>query len=107
MKGKVGLGLLVAGLAIATLFAEEKAPAPADAAASLERRIAELERENRELKAKVKDLEALLPIQRMLLNPGKLPPIIDLDPLQKEQAPKGSVPRQFNGETFYVVPLQK
>jgi len=96
--------MIVAGLLMTSMHAEEKAPAPADTTADLQRRIAELERENLKLKAKVEELESLLPIQRMLQE-SKTPPIVNLAP-PKDQVPDNWVPRPFNGVTYYVVPLK-
>ena len=67
----------------------------------LGRRSAELEVENRQLKARIRELEARRPVVEVPPGRGDKP-----RNLAEPGVPRHWVPREFNGETFYLIPLK-
>jgi outer membrane murein-binding lipoprotein Lpp len=102
---------------------KDTGPQPAsredDRVAQLERRVEELSRDNARLKQerdaalarrqaaerRVKDLERRIDRPQVRIVPAPLPPL-QLQPMP-ERVPENWSPRQFNGITYYVIPLQQ
>src|SRR5215211_2535483 len=69
----------------------------------LSERVRDLEQENRRLKARVRDLESRGPI---LAQPPRVLPVPAPRLHNPPAVPRHWVPREFNGETFYLIPLK-
>jgi hypothetical protein len=76
-----------------------------DQIAGLEKRNRELAKENEKLQARISELKARGNIIEapLRVNPPAVTPRNSLS--VPDNMPRGSVPHEFNGSTFYVVPL--
>ena len=106
----VGVGLI--GVAPAGQAEVAAPPAKSEREAKLEQENAALKQaltdateDNIRLEAKVCDLEQKLAQRRVQAVPAPLPSLRIGPPADTLAVPRGAVPKEFNGETFYVIPL--
>jgi hypothetical protein len=103
----VGIGLAPWGRAAEPTPAKPVAPAETERERALKQLLADraeeidkLKLENERLKQEVRDLKSRRPAVLPQLPPLKLAP-------PSPAVPKNAVPREFNGETYYLVPLNE
>jgi hypothetical protein len=101
------VGAIAAALLCAYLNAAESQPAAANAP-DLQQRVAALEEKVAQLEKKLSQVPpGYLPTVPPAVAAPKGAPLVPTAPQLRPSIPPHSVPREFNGQTYYIVPLAK